>query len=467
MKLKATHKIVYILFVMATTTSYTIAANVDSEKLNKMLMETTSQDCRQFIQDAKIGDQPVVEYNAKQVMASFLRYYFSPWDNPKQFFNVNKLKERQIKNFQKRLQKPGWGINKSPIGADVINAVGDNMDFAEFPNGKQTAIVVRKTHLRTIACGTTSFTEGLGPGEGYPFDNWQESLLHVNEPVYVLHTSKDQAWNFVITNSYICGWVLRADLAYTTPEFMAQWRASGQYITPLCDQIAVDNNISAPLADIGQLIPLALKQDNTSSHQVLSVFVDEKGYAAIRPSTIDKKIAATMPLLATPNNMAQLANQLMEQPYGWGGLEGYRDCSALVKDICFPFGIWMPRDSGPQSKAGTSISLEDLSSAKKAQLITKQGVPFFSLLWIPGHVVVYIGCRNKEVYVYNNVWGLRTQSASGQEGRAVLGRTVIMPATLGKQYDNIPQTLLDKFQRLILLTDRLTDPGQELELFKK
>ncbi len=440
--------------------NYAMANTADSQKINEALLKTTPQSCENFVKAIKRGDQPIVQYNAKQVMASFLRYYFAPWDQPTASFSAEELKTKQTKNIQKYLQKPGRWLNGRAISQEVIKAIGDNMNLAAFPNCKQKAIVVRKTHLRTIATSTRSFTDG--PGQGYPFDRWQESLIHVNEPLYVLHTSQDQVWNFVITNSHICGWVLRADLAYATPEFIAQWRAADQYVTPLRDHTPVTANTAAPLAAVGQVIPLAPKQgDTSSSHQILSVYADQKGLAAIQQNTIHTEAVTTMPLPATPNNMAQLANQLMGQPYGWGGVEGYRDCSALVKDLCLPFGIWMPRDSGPQSKASTTISLENLKPGPKAKQIIKQGTPFFSLLWMPGHIVLYIGHQKKVPYVYNNIWGLKTQSTSGQEGRAIFGRTIVMPADLGQQYSNVPQTLLDKATKLIQLTERLTNPDQK------
>ena len=81
-------------------------------------------------------------------------------------------------------------------------------------------------------------------------------------------------------------------------------------------------------------------------------------------------------------------------------------------------------------------------------------------------IVLYMGTKNKRVYVYHDAWALRTKSETGEEGRAILGKTVLMPLDLGKG-SNIEQTRLNKAKGLILLTDRLVSPEKELTLFKK
>jgi hypothetical protein len=437
----------------------------DDAKISHDLLATTPQDCAYFLEDAVENDRPVVPYNADQVMGSFLAYYFSPWENPFLAFSPEELCEKEKKRLEKCFKKPGWGLNKHPHTTDFITAISNNMALATFPNRQQPAMVVRATNLRGLPCSNLSFSSP-GPGQGYPFDNWQESLLSPNEPVYVLHRSQDEAWNFVITGSHICGWVQRNDIAYTTPEFIVQWK-TGQYITPLCDNVPVAGNTLAPLARVGQLIPLAQQQNSTDNYQVLTVGANLEGYAAAKISTICKEDTVVMPLLATPNNMARMANSLMGQPYGWGGAEGYRDCSSILKDLFMPFGIWLPRDSGPQSKTGTFVSLEGLKNEQKEKVIREQGVPFFSLIWMPGHITLYLGEKEGKAYVYNDLWGLRTHSLTGKEGRAILGKTVIMPLDLGKEYSNIKYSLLDKSKGLILLNNRLVNPHEELSLLKK
>lgn len=395
-------------------------------------------------------------------MDSFLAYYFAPWDNPFQFFSAQTLHKTQQKKIEKYTQKPGWAMNKHPLSKDFIADLGDNMHLKDFPNYQQSAITVRTANLRTLPCGKPSFGNLEAPGQGYPFDHWQELFLAPNTPLHVLHTTQDGAWHFVVTDSTY-GWIAKESLAYVTPKFMAQWRKSKQYITPLRDGVPVKDNMFAPLARIGQLMPLASTQKSKTAHHVLTVVKEPTGYAIIKIDQVDKEEAITMPLLATPNNMAHLANNLIGQPYGWGGMAGYRDCSALLKDLLLPFGIWLPSDSGPQSKAGTFVPLKDLKDAEKAKLLHDQGAPFFSLVWCPGHIMLFLGAKEGKIYVYNSIWGLRTDT-DDKEGRAVIGKVATMPLDLGKEYSNIKTSLLSKAQGLILLRGRLTNPHEKLML---
>jgi hypothetical protein len=58
--------------------------------------------------------------------------------------------------------------------------------------------------------------------------------------------------------------------------------------------------------------------------------------------------------------------------------------------------------------------------------------------------MLYVGTKNEKIYVYNNIWGLRTQSSDGEAGRAILGSLVIMPLDFGQEYRDIKKTCLDK-----------------------
>lgn len=149
------------------------------------------------------------------------------------------------------------------------------MALATFPNQdqQQPAIVVRTAHLRSMPSKDASSDSPEKNGEGYPFDKWQESLLVPHEPLCVLHTSQDRLWNYVITGNHINGWVQRADIAYVTRDFMTRWQ-TGKYVTPLHDELPITGNTLAPLARVGQLIPLASTQNYAKHYRILTVASD-------------------------------------------------------------------------------------------------------------------------------------------------------------------------------------------------
>jgi len=121
--------------------------------------------------------------------------------------------------------------------------------------------------------------------------------------------------------------------------------------------------------------------------------------------------------------------------YGWGGMYEQRDCSSMLRDMFAPFGIWLPRNSLQQSKVGRVISLSDLSDEEKINIIKEKAVPFQTLLYKKGHVVLYVGTYNGEIIIFHNTWGIKTKK-DGVEGRVIVGKAVFSSLNIGKYVEN-------------------------------
>jgi hypothetical protein len=139
---------------------------------------------------------------------------------------------------------------------------------------------------------------------------------------------------------------------------------------------------------------------------------------------LGKTQAAVIPLSPTPANIAATANQMLGQPYGWGGMYEGRDCSATTRDLMTPLGIWLPRNSSAQARAYRSVSLEGLPGQEKQRVLIEKGVPFLTLVCLSGHVALYVGHDEQRAFVMHNFWGIRTRRG-GVEGRKIVGRCVI------------------------------------------
>jgi hypothetical protein len=131
-----------------------------------------------------------------------------------------------------------------------------------------------------------------------------------------------------------------------------------------------------------------------------------------------------MPLLLTPRHVAGIGNRMMGQPYGWGGLYGDRDCSATMQDLFAPFGIWLPRHSAAQAEEGRPLMLEDFSDKAKEKALREQARPFRTLIWMPGHIGLYVGQWEGQAAMFHTMWGVKN-SVGGEEGRLVIGRSVV------------------------------------------
>jgi hypothetical protein len=98
----------------------------------------------------------------------------------------------------------------------------------------------------------------------------------------------------------------------------------------------------------------------------------------------------------------------------------------MTRDFFAPFGIWLPRHSEDQVKeVGTYIDLQGFDSEQKEKIILEKGVPYLSLLWRKGHIMLYIGEQSGRALIFHNIWGLKTRALSGREGRKIIGQAVI------------------------------------------
>lgn len=93
----------------------------------------------------------------------------------------------------------------------------------------------------------------------------------------------------------------------------------------------------------------------------------------------------------TYSNVIRLADKTRGEIYGWGGMLGTRDCSALVMEIYRCFGIMLPRNTSDLAKLPEKYAADvsSLSTGAKRETILSQ--PAGVILCFPGHVMIYYG----------------------------------------------------------------------------
>jgi len=162
---------------------------------------------------------------------------------------------------------------------------------------------------------------------------------------------------------------------------------------------------------------------------------DKKGFATLSEITVnDVDIIAHKPIKFNQYNLAYISKQLVGEPYGWGGKEKCRDCSALTRDFFAPFGIYLPRNSRQQANSGTEfMSLKGLEATQKKQTIVNYAKPFRSMLFVPGHITLYLGEKNGEPIILHNYWGVRLNDGS----KRVMGRAIISTTQPGVERSDV------------------------------
>ena len=346
------------------------------------------------------------------------------------------------------------------------------------------AITVTATPLRRMPTDAPYFLDPNKGGEGFPFDYMQNSTLWVGTPVAVIHISQDGQWAFVQTR-LVSGWARVSHLATVDAAFIRAWQ-SRPMMAFVQDNVAlfvgdrpadaVSGGAISLVTHVGTVLPLsratAALREPKSPHVLVHVPLRAADGKAIMATALAPIYAARQkPMYLTPQNLALVGNAMMGQPYGWGGMFLQRDCSAAMHDLFAPFGIWLPRNSRPQGAMGRRLDLAGLAPAQKEERIARDGIPFFSLVSMPGHVGLYLGTfpvtdekQTRDVPVmFHNVWGLRVVDGTGEnrrEGRGVIGKAVVTSLRPGVEHHNIssPASLLDRINGLAIFPEPL--PGE-------
>lgn len=361
--------------------------------------------------------------------------YFSVWHQTQPF---HALPDRVAFLFKKFTNNLGYGENKKKHSAAWLRKLQQNASLDNYPNALFYAITTRNTNLRMLPTQGPHLQRPDGDISGWPFDNLQISSVAANTPVFVCHLSADKSWALVET-SFAFGWVPVEDYARVDDDFMKSWE-SGRYAVVIKDKTSIfDTEGHFRLrTSIGQIFPLV--QETADNLEILIVAADKSTNAVIRHGLVSRQIVAPKPLPLNYPNAIKIANELIDEPYGWGGLYGNRDCSAMTRDFFAPFGIWLPRHSADQAKqVGTYIDLQGIDPEQKEKIILEKGIPYLSLLWRKGHIMLYIGEKDGQALIFHNVWGLRTIDLRGREGRKIIGKAVITTLSPGKELSSLDQ----------------------------
>ncbi|MEA2110675.1 MAG: SH3 domain-containing protein [Campylobacterota bacterium] len=362
------------------------------------------------------------------IQKNFKQHYFKPWN----ISEVPASKLEAMWALKRYKYGNGYGENLLLIEPEWFSKIEEQSNFSQFGSKNLYAISLHFSHLRAFPTHKPLFSNPNDAGEGFPFDYMQNSGVHSNEPIFVSHYSKDGSWVYVFT-SYASGWLRSRDIAILSRDETLKYQENdflhvNQEYVPLKDR----NNTFITYGRVGMLLPLV--SENSTYYTVLAY---SKGRGLIEVS-LPHHSGSSEPLMLNSENLTGITNELMGRKYGWGGMYEERDCSSTLRDIYASFGIWLPRNSSKQSGVGRVISLENLSDDDKVTLIKKEAVPFETILYRRGHVLLYLGTYSKNIVVFHDTWGIRTLK-SGIEGRKIIGKTIISTLKLGSQLSDYSQ----------------------------
>ena len=477
----------FVLTGCATSTlgvRYPNAGATDAEISRDL--ERLPQDLMAFVQEKQEGLSPQgVAENAKatllpphtqqELATQYKESFYGPWKRKKSLFSANEVFYFPRSHPQGRL---GYAENLRPVTPKAWRVLLANANKEAFPSRDQHGITVVNTALRALPTHKPFFKSPEIAGEGYPFDYFSHSALWIGSPVYISHASADGLWLFVETQR-VSGWVPARDVALVNDAFKSRWQ-SMPLGAVMQDGVVLSHvtssGVSLPtaLAHVGTLLPLEngavfypTRNTDGQAQVTKSPLANLRlsaelagtglrtGQGAGNRTEIGKNssLMCTFPQPLTAEALARVGNVMMGQPYGWGGYLENRDCSALMLDIFTPFGVWLPRNSAQQGKAGRVVSLQNMSASQKSELIRQQAKPFTTLIWLPGHIVLYVGEYEGIPSIYHDIWGVSIQDETGARSRAVIGKVAVTSLSPGRELKLVssPSGILDRMGSMVFL----------------
>ncbi len=382
------------------------------------------------------------------IQKKYEKQYFSVWNIKKHPDSLNASRWA----FALHKTTNSYGENLQPLNQKFFDKTYENANFVEYSTLNLKAITIKEVNVRAFPTIQPLFRDPSLAGEGYPFDYLQNSTIHANKPIFISHYSKDKEWVFVFS-SFTSGWIKSNELVILSKKYTDIWQKA-QQISITQEGIPIYSTTGRFLfkSKIGMMF--ALIDENKNEYTVLSVSSYKHNKPLFLKSKISKNISTNKILKFTKENLNMIVREVSKTNYGWGGLYGQRDCSSMLRDLYAPFGIWLPRNSSRQAKIGKVIKLDNkLSLEEKEKKILSDAVPFETLFYKKGHVMLYVGKHNGRAIIFHNVWGIKTIKDS-IEGRLIVGRPVFSTLELGSHQPNYDKDakLLEKIKSINILT---------------
>jgi len=308
-----------------------------------------------------------------------------------------------------------------------------NMNFGSVPSGIDIryGLVVRYTDQRVFPTGEAIYAKPYD----IDFDEFQNSALDIGTPVAVMHTSLDGKWYYV-KDQLDSGWVPVENVALCSLDELEKFSGGTSFAVVIKPkgEIFLDLNMTVyyDYARMGAKFPLLEKEDSGIARIALP-FRKEDGTLLKKVGYIRGEDVHKGYLSYTPRNIIRQAFELLNAPYGWGGMYGEQDCSRFVQEVFATVGISLPRNSSKQSQVGILIGelADTADETTRLDLLSQEAIGGCTLLYMRGHIMLFLGMVHDRPYAIHNPWAYRQKEWWGDKIR-LINRVAVTDLSLGK-----------------------------------
>lgn len=283
----------------------------------------------------------------------------------------------------------------------------------------------------------------VGEKDDLLFDKMVRSNCYPCQPLAIVHESADGGWYYVFTDSY-GGWIEKKHVALckSREEWLRRMEPERCLVVtgselrlgddPYCEEL------SGARFPMGTALPLVRPDQAPGSVRsrigfgCYAVKIPLRGgdgwirdeYALV-PVSADVRVGR---LEFTAANVLRQMFKLLGRRYGWGGDGHANDCSGVLRDVFSCFGVVLPRTSAQQAEArrAAAVDLSALADGAKLELLKKARAG--SLLFFPGHAMLYLGTVKGKPYVISAV------SSFSEDGQNLLAANTVTVNSLTETY---------------------------------
>lgn len=320
----------------------------------------------------------------------------------------------------------------TPVSKTLLSTLKDNMDTGKIPAEIKVGFgfVTRSADLRALPV-----LEGFYRARvKRDFDRLQTSILDIGTPVAVLHTSANGRFQYVVA-PHGEGWAESSRIAPCSFENLRDHLKKPDFVvvTSAKGDIYLNREMTEfhDRARMGQRFPLI--RDLGDRVEISIPGIARRDEEPFISAFIRKREVNEGYLPYTPRTIILQAFEFLNDPYGWGDMNGEPDCSSFIRGVFATVGIELPRNSAFQSRSGRPLGAfeKDLSPERKIDLLTKYAAGGITLLKMPGHIMLYLGSVDGSPYIIHGLYGYR-DCLGKKEVFRVVNRIVITDLNLGK-----------------------------------
>ena len=284
--------------------------------------------------------------------------------------------------------------------------------------------------------------------KAYPYEDWLSdsswdnewdefvnSAALLGEPLVLYNTTADK--KFIYAKSACCeGWVPVGDVAICKDK--AEWmeaKTHENFLVVIGEKVTLeasyDQDLFQKVLHMGTVLELADEAPFEALNRLpwnnyivkLPVRKDDGSYgekAALISANRDVHIGY---LPYTRANVVSQAFKSLGNRYGWGGMLSSQDCSSFVREVYLTFGLVLPRNTSWQMAMPVTVTdISGMTDDEKKAILDE--TPAGSILFFPGHEMIYLGEKDGYYYTINDVSSL--VSPDDPEGGVIRPRSVIV-----------------------------------------